>query len=693
MTDKTTNKTEDKDDSSLAFEARELLLAELLEDHECACKAEDHLVAVRFQEEPSSGSPKTVVEVPDGLLKGWVRRPEVIEVPEKVGRKRGKSALAALFKPFGPAELADVRFVPASRLSQFAQAEPIAYKTVVRDLDPAAVEANREVIDDLIDSFGREVTRQLEFLKSREFRRFCIDFEGFRELLRDKFRKENNIVPGPDGKYPRVKKSKSPYGLLDKQWKCAVQAACILASNYWKGLQKKVLHHVLKRSFYKELNDCESAFVRRLLLVLDSDFFDMLDKKTIDTSNMVAQDGSVVRDPARLQRTIRSIVLERAGRFPVHGENRSCWFDADSYTLVEKNGGQQIRLATKTRGRRITLRLLGRGKIDSTTMLVRDPLGGVKLHVLQKLVPRPLHEYVSDIVWRNTTYCFVTAVDLGFSEVAVNEAGIAFGEKLKYILMEAVDWIDGALRGRNYFYSLFRTTEDPVKKQRILDNNLGGKNWGRMLKRFKERIKIEILRAVNMLIRTTKARVIIAEDLPEKMEVPGWSRRANRMMSSWVRGLVTECLEYKAALRGMKVVYVPSAYSSQACPVCYYVSRDNRHGNDFHCCACGYKDHADRKAALMLLHILHDERFTRYMTLEGVRGVFRTKYLEHCAECKKEPLPESRKPKREPKVRTKRRGKSESKSRAAVRLRAHRVVQEQKEGEQGRADQRAHCRL
>ncbi|WP_443744388.1 zinc ribbon domain-containing protein [Sutterella sp.] len=624
-----------------------------------------------FHEAPNCGSPKTVVEVPDGLLKGWVQHPETIEVPERIGRKLGKSPLAALFKPFEPAELADVRFVPASRLSQFAQAEPIAYKTVVRDLDPAAVEANREVIDDLIDSFGMELTRQLAFLKSQEYRRFCIDFEGFRELLRDKFRKENNMVPGPNGKYPPVKKSKSPYGLLDKQWKCAIQAACILASNYWKGVQRTVFRHVMKRAFYKNLNDCESAFVRRLLLVLDSDFFDMLDKKTIDTSKMVAQDGSVVRDPMRLQRTIRSILFERAGRFPVHGEHHSCWFDSDSYTLAEKNGGQQIRLATKARGSRITLGLLGRGKIDSTTMLVRDELGVVKLHVLQKLKPRPLHEYVPDIVWRNTTYCFVTAVDLGFSEAAVNEAGVAFGENLKNVIMEAVDWIDATLRGRNYFYSLFRTTKDPAKKQRILENNLGGKNWRRMLKRLKERVKNEIHRAVNALIRTTKARVIVAEDLPEKMAVPGWSKRANRMMSSWVRGLMTECLEYKAALRGMRVVYVPSAYSSQACPACYYVSRDNRHGDAFHCRACGYKDHADRKAALMLLHVLHDDRFTRYMPLERVRGVYREKYLEHCAEFKREPLPESRKPKREPKRR--------SKPRAALRLRAHRVVQEQKE--------------
>jgi hypothetical protein len=53
------------------------------------------------------------------------------------------------------------------------------------------------------------------------------------------------------------------------------------------------------------------------------------------------------------------------------------------------------------------------------------------------------------------------------------------------------------------------------------------------------------------------------------------------------RGLA-QALETKAPTEA-----VNPAYSSQTCPSCGHVSRQNRKGTDFVCCQCGRRSHAD----------------------------------------------------------------------------------------------------
>ncbi len=57
-------------------------------------------------------------------------------------------------------------------------------------------------------------------------------------------------------------------------------------------------------------------------------------------------------------------------------------------------------------------------------------------------------------------------------------------------------------------------------------------------------------------------------------------------------------IEYKARLRGIPVVYVNPAYTSQVCPVCGCVDRKNRLSqSQFLCTGCGYSANADHNAA------------------------------------------------------------------------------------------------
>ena len=61
-------------------------------------------------------------------------------------------------------------------------------------------------------------------------------------------------------------------------------------------------------------------------------------------------------------------------------------------------------------------------------------------------------------------------------------------------------------------------------------------------------------------------------------------------------------LEYKGAWAGAFVVAVPPQYTSQTCPCCNHVSKDNRQTQaKFACVACGYEENADVVGAINIL--------------------------------------------------------------------------------------------
>jgi putative transposase len=67
-------------------------------------------------------------------------------------------------------------------------------------------------------------------------------------------------------------------------------------------------------------------------------------------------------------------------------------------------------------------------------------------------------------------------------------------------------------------------------------------------------------------------------------------------------GMFRRMLEYKQRWRGGAVIAVNPRYTSQTCPECGHVSKNNRPQQAlFSCVACGYTYHADVVAARNIL--------------------------------------------------------------------------------------------
>ena len=79
--------------------------------------------------------------------------------------------------------------------------------------------------------------------------------------------------------------------------------------------------------------------------------------------------------------------------------------------------------------------------------------------------------------------------------------------------------------------------------------------------------------------------------------------------SSWAFRQLQGFVEYKAKEAGIAILYVNPEYTSQTCPRCNHISRNNRSGLSFRCEKCGYETHADRVGAMNIEHRTRDLRY------------------------------------------------------------------------------------
>ena len=79
--------------------------------------------------------------------------------------------------------------------------------------------------------------------------------------------------------------------------------------------------------------------------------------------------------------------------------------------------------------------------------------------------------------------------------------------------------------------------------------------------------------------------------------------------SSWAFRELQNFIEYKAAETEIPVVYVDGAYTSQTCPRCSHISKNNRHRLRFRCEVCGFSLNADLNAARNIERRTRDFRY------------------------------------------------------------------------------------
>jgi len=191
-----------------------------------------------------------------------------------------------------------------------------------------------------------------------------------------------------------------------------------------------------------------------------------------------------------------------------------------------------------------------------------------------------LHLVVKREVELKTSYSSVLAVDLGIRHAACS-----------------VD----TRSGETHFYGreLRRTRGHYFHMRR----RLGKRKLLRVIKRIgaKEgRIANDQLHKIAKAIvdEAERLNAIIAIGNPKGIRCNGKGRRFNRRLNSWPFWKLRQYIEYKANWRGIVVVEVSEAYTSQRCWRCEAIgTRSGKHHGLFECPRCGLKENADRNGA------------------------------------------------------------------------------------------------
>jgi len=94
--------------------------------------------------------------------------------------------------------------------------------------------------------------------------------------------------------------------------------------------------------------------------------------------------------------------------------------------------------------------------------------------------------------------------------------------------------------------------------------------------------------------------VIVFEGLKDMRDSIEYGTRMNRRLHSLPFAQLQDYVSYKAAWDGIPSDKINPEYTSQECPNCGHTSRSNRQGKRFKCVECGWQDHSDRKAGVLI---------------------------------------------------------------------------------------------
>ena len=531
----------------------------------------------------------------------------------------------------------DYHWIDEGRVAALEDAKAIPkQRTTKRQIDMTSLGVDEiKKIDDLMIAFGKQYADFLQRFAQKAWWEYSPG-NNYRKL-RDAFvqkQAQANATAKAEGRKPT---SIFPYGLQARQWKMALQAASNTADRYWCGVLKKTKTTLWKRNVWQKLTPAEQHYINWLLFTTNDRFFSLMKGQTPKPSEKILAQGPIPRARS-LCRLVRRVAHKVAGRFPVHGESRSVWFDTDCWSLGDKgSSSQELCLMTLRKNDRIRVRIKGKGPIRGTLVLV-STAEGFFVHVLTPIKPkRALKKATAAEKKAGAKTLVCQAIDQGFTEVATADDGRQFGLLLGKLITEYAAKQDEWLKKRNHLEAIARNTTDIKKRQRIRKFNLGKKKWMEYRRVCRARIEACVNGAINQLLKDGKTDVLIIEELGQCFRMSGISKKMRNRLSRWVRGLIAERLAFKAAVYGCRIVKVPAAYSSQCCPECKFVDRGNRKNNKFLCLSCGYEGHADVVGARNLLERAHNKLFTRFTAKEKVRKILNEEHQAWCAKQGRKP--------------------------------------------------------
>jgi transposase len=381
---------------------------------------------------------------------------------------------------------------------------------------------------------------------------------------------------------------KDAYETVNKEWSALASELRprIARRSDWSQLQKRYAYWLIKSP-------------QRLAQLMAA-------KATIPTHFEIS-----FTDRKKVQNYLRRVIRRNRGRSPRVRSGRSAAFDANMYEVFEEEGAQYIKVMSLHPRERIVIPLTGKTPIRGNIRLVLDwEQRRAEIH------------YTSEVKAAPSLTGEPCGLDAGVSEVFTDEQGNRYGGELGEVLVEASNHLTEVGRKRNRLHQIAKKAEargDKTKANRIRKFNLGRKKLRATRRKARCELERQINAAMNEVLRQRQPSAIATERLDIRGKAK--SKHLSRKVSLWTRHILKERVDFKASAGGSRREQVNPAYSSQMCPNCGFVHRDNRRGDAFQCLYCGHEDSSDRVAAYNLRARLADPQITLWTPKERVKAI------------------------------------------------------------------------
>ena len=93
---------------------------------------------------------------------------------------------------------------------------------------------------------------------------------------------------------------------------------------------------------------------------------------------------------------------------------------------------------------------------------------------------------------------------------------------------------------------------------------------------------------------------IVIEDLSGIKKIRR-GKKLSRAIGKWAYFQLEQFLTYKGEEKGIEIIKINPAYTSQKCSKCGHTEKKNRKGSNFKCCKCGFQLNADLNASRNIL--------------------------------------------------------------------------------------------
>ena len=335
-----------------------------------------------------------------------------------------------------------------------------------------------------------------------------------------------------------------------------------------------------------------------------------------------------------LHNMLRRITRKNMPAKPRSRNRRCMLLDQDMYSIRTVGKTSTLELVSLTKGKRSSIKLKGvwryaeRGNIQ---VVLIDGGKHVEVHkCVQAKTKKPTGKAVA-------------GVDKGHATLLSFSSGNEYGVNAGAMTNVEADRITIRNTNRNHLIQKHKdlcaelkelrerknmnvpAPSDPerekvlIKKIRVIEkNNLGRKKYDRQHGKAKE----EIIKFVNAEIRRAfkeeQAGIVVKEDLSfvkdkKNGKDKSFSAKARARLSSWMKGVLNDRMEYIAEENGIKTIDVNPAYTSQFCAECgsFLLGRTGAHKEIAVCPVCG-RINANVNAAKIIKARRKDKEITLY---------------------------------------------------------------------------------